>query len=91
VKENTVGVFNVSDDWWTRDLGKHKVFAKIHDDIFALADITPEKTGHDKTLIVSDVERGDEPYLATQGGKYLYEVEGYHTEYKGAKVIGNYA
>ena len=91
VQGNVVGVFNVSDDWWHRDLGKHKVFAKIHDDIFALADIRPEKTGDDKTLIVSDVEIGDEPYLATKNGKWLYEVDGYHTEYAGATVLGSYA
>jgi chorismate mutase len=91
VQGNTVGVFNVSDDWWTRDLGKHKVFAKIHDDIFALADIVPEKTGADKTLIMSEIELGDEPYLAYQNGKWLYEIDGYHTQWKGAKVLGSYA
>lgn len=91
VKGNVVGVFSVSDDWWTRDLGKHKVFAKLHDDIFALADIVPEETGEDKTLIVSDVEIGDEPYLAFKNDKWLYEIDGFHKEYEGAKVIGNYA
>ena len=94
VKGNTVGVFNVSDDWWHREdviFGKHKVFAKIHDDIFALADITPEKTGHDKTLIMTEKEIGDEPYLAYKNGKWLYEIDGYHTEFEGAKVLGNYA
>lgn len=91
VQGNVVGVFNVSDDWWLRDLGDLKVFAKIHSDIYALAKIVPEKTGDDKTLIVSDVERGDEPYLATQNGKWLYEIDGFFSEYKGARVIGNYA
>lgn len=96
VQGNVIGVFNVSDDWWRKDLGNKKVFAKLHDDLFALADVKTEEAGGDKTLIFSPTEIEELPHLAFQEGGYLYEVSGYITEesqleYENVKILGNYA
>ena len=72
------------------------MFAKLHDELFALAKITPEKTGNDKTLFVSKIEIEDLPHIATLKDLFLYEVDGYFTkesqlEYKDIKILGSYA
>lgn len=93
---HTVGVFNANDDWWTLNLKDIKVFAKLHDELFAVARIIPEECGHDKTLIVSKHEIAELPHIATQKGLYLYELEGLfkdasEIDYKDVRVLGSYA
>lgn len=93
---HTVGVFSASDDWWTLNLKDIKVFAKLHDELFAVARIIPEECGEDKTLIVSKNEITELPHIATQKGLYLYELEGMFKDereigYKDIKILGNYA
>ena len=91
VDDKTVVVLSAHDDWWTKLPADLKVFAKLHDEIYALARVTPEETGEDKTVVVTDAELPDLIYSAQNGGKFLYEIEGFHTESKLGKVIGNYA
>lgn len=96
INGHTVGVFNATDNWWTLNLKDIKVFAKLHDEMFALAKIKPEECGEDKTLIVSKHEIAELPHIATQNGLFLYELDGYFTdeseiEYADVRVLGSYA
>lgn len=93
---HTVAVMNANDNWWTLNLKDIKVFAKLHDEMFALAKIKPEECGEDKTLIVSKNEIPELPHISTVNGCYMYELEGYFTdesqlEYKEIRILGSYA
>ncbi|PIR34014.1 MAG: hypothetical protein COV36_01640, partial [Alphaproteobacteria bacterium CG11_big_fil_rev_8_21_14_0_20_44_7] len=94
IDAHTIGVLNAHDNWWTLNLKDLRVFAKLHDEIFALAKLTPEETGEDKTLFVSKHEIVELPHIATLNGYYLYEIEGYFTDekdlnYKDVKILGS--
>ncbi len=96
INGHTVGVLNAHDNWWTLNLKDIRVFAKLHDEMFAMAKIKPEECGGDKTLIVSKHEIAALPHIATMNGCFLYELEGYFTdesqlEYKDIRVLGSYA
>lgn len=96
VQGNTVGVFTAHDNWWTLNLKDIRVFAKLHDEMFVLAKITPEECGNDKTLIVSKHEIVELPHIATMNERFLYELEGFFTEesqidYQDIRILGSYA
>ncbi len=95
INKNTIGVVDLSGKWWAKlsneKYSKIKVFAAPGKNLYAIAKIATEKTGEDKTLVVTKSPLKLGKKLARLRSYNLYKVDGFHAKIKDGIVIGHYS
>lgn len=94
IDKHTIGIFPLTSGWWL-NLGdtKHKnlkIFARLNDNLFAVAKLGTEESGDDVTLAITHADKHKGHKITEHGKVKLIEVPGFAHEIDDAVVIGHY-